>query len=623
MIATPAKLGRLMRLGVTITLSCMVSACGGGGGSSMSTPVGGSSAGGGPPGGATSPTVTVDKTQFSATVAPTDTAPEYQVTFTVTNPKGSAIYAAYRYGKRAIQAVSANWPNPASDTQQFILSFALFPPALLGSGTYQDQIQVEFCPDQQCARQISGSPLTISVSYVVTGNVVSNAVFVVTPTASITVEAPDTASSASAAISVAAINGLPPYTTYLLGQSNANGVVASGSWAISENGTPTGTLTVNLKSPSSIGPGVYSDTILISVCYDSACAKEAQGSPWTLPVTYTVTASPGVDYSAQIIPVTATDIAYSTVTEKLYAVTASYSVLSPSSLLEIEPSTGTVTRSLSLTAGQSPIVLSLSDDGSYAYVGFSDQGTVQRVALSTLKLDLLIPLPVDPTYGAPFAGYLLAVPGAPHSWAVSLYTFAAGLTDFDSRGTYIFDDATARPKTFVAPNASTRVMALTFGSASSTLYAYSDSKLFTAAVSSSGLALNRETTGVGINPDIHYLAGSLYGDDGSVIDASTGARTAQFLAPLSELEPVVALDDSLNRAYFFYQELTNPAPQWTFATYNLQTQAVREKTRVSGCSLFPGGVNGKIGRLVRFGANGLAVNCHEGIEIIAGTFVTN
>jgi hypothetical protein len=86
---------------------------------------------------------------------------------------------------------------------------------------------------------------------------------------------------------------------------------------------------------------------------------------------------------------------------------------------------------------------------------------------------------------------------------------------------------------------------------------------------------------------------------------------------------VVALDDSLNRAYFFYQELTNPAPQWTFATYNLQTQAVREKTRVSGCSLFPGGVNGKIGRLVRFGTNGLAVNCHEGIEIIAGTFVTN
>ena len=86
---------------------------------------------------------------------------------------------------------------------------------------------------------------------------------------------------------------------------------------------------------------------------------------------------------------------------------------------------------------------------------------------------------------------------------------------------------------------------------------------------------------------------------------------------------MIALDGFLNRAYFYYQEQTNPAPLRTFATYNLSTQAVHQKTRVSGCSLFPGGVIGKVGRIVRFGANGLAVNCHEGIEIIAGIFVTN
>jgi len=92
---------------------------------------------------------------------------------------------------------------------------------------------------------------------------------------------------------------------------------------------------------------------------------------------------------------------------------------------------------------------------------------------------------------------------------------------------------------------------------------------------------------------------------------------------LSVLESVIAVDGSLDRAYFFYEELLDPSPLWTFATYDLQTQAVHAKTRVSGCSLFPGGVNGKVGRLVRFGANGLAVNCHEGIEIISGTFVTS
>jgi hypothetical protein len=621
-------LDRIASLLAILMLAFILSACGGGGGSSSTTPSGGgSSGGGGPPGGGTSsasPTVTVDKSQVSATVAPGDPAPNYQVTFTITDPSGVAVYAAYKYGKTAIQGVSASWPNSVADTQQLTLSFVLFPPALIGSGTYQDQIQVEFCLDQQCASPISGSPITISVSYTVTGNVVSNAVYVVTPSASVTVEAPDTASSATVAISVAAINGLPPFPVTLVGQSQANGVVASGSWSINEGGTPTGTLTVNLKSPSNIGPGVYSDTITISVCYDATCTKEALGSPWVLPVTYTVTASAGVDYVAQMLAgVTATDIAYSSVTGKLYAVTASYSAQSSSSLLEIEPATATVTRSLPLVGGQSPIVLSISDDGSYAYVGFSDQGVVERVALSTLTLDLSIALPIDPTYGAPVAGYLLAMPGAPHSWAVSLYTNATGLTDNDSRGTYIFDDATQRPNTFLAPNASTPVMALAFGSGSSTLYAYSNADLFTAAVSSGGLAQTNEVTGVGINPDIYYLSGSLYGDDSSVTNASTGAKTAEFLPALTVLEPVIALDDSLNRAYFYYQEQTNPAPLWTFATYNLQTQVVGEKTRVNGCTLFPGGVNGKAGRLIRVGTNGLAVNCHEGIEIISGVFVTD
>ena len=603
--------GRTMGLGV-IFLACTMSACGGGGGGASGTT-----------GSSGAPTVTVDNTQFSATTAPTGTAPNYQVHFTVADPSGAAIYAGYSAQKTAIQAISAGWPNQITGQDSLTLSFALYPPAIMGSGTFHDQIQAAFCLDAQCLTQIAGSPVTISVNYTVTGNVVSNEIYVVTPS-SLTVESPDTATSATAAISVAAIDGLPPYPTYLIGESKANGVVANGSWSANQNGTPTGTLTVNLKGPSSMGPGVYSDTILISVCYDLACTKPATGSPWTLPVAYTVTASAGVDYTAQMVKATASDIAYSSVTQKLYAVTTSLSGQTPSSLVEITPATATVTRSLAL-AGKDPIVLSLSDDGSYAYVGFSDVGTVERVALSTMTLDLSIPLPVDPTYGAPFAGYLLSMPGAPHSWAVSMYTNATGLTDSDSRGTYLFDDAAQRPNTFLTPDASTRVMALTFGADSSTLYAFdgNQTRLFTASTSATGLSATNTASGVNISPNIYYLGGSLYGDLGTVVSPSTGTTEAQFLAPQSTLDPVIALDKSLNRAYFYYQEQTNPAPLWTFATYDLATQAVHEKTRISGCTLFPGGVNGKLGRLVRFGSNGLAVNCHEGIAIIAGIFVTN
>ena len=94
MVSTPKNLAldRIPSFLAIVVLACVLSACAGGGsgGSSSATPPGGgSSGGGGPPGGGTSgapPTVTVDNTQFSATVAPTDTAPNYQVSFSITDP---------------------------------------------------------------------------------------------------------------------------------------------------------------------------------------------------------------------------------------------------------------------------------------------------------------------------------------------------------------------------------------------------------------------------------------------------------------------------------------------------------------------------------------------------------
>src|SRR5665213_806368 len=489
-----------------------------------------SACGGGSSGGGSSPTVSADTTQFSATVAPTHASPSYQVHFTISGLSGVAIYYAYTYQRTAIQAFNFGFPNPSGTQQSATLSFSLWPPAVMGSGTYQDQVEVEFCLDQQCKSPISGSPVNISITYTVTGNAVSNLTYIVTPTASITIEAADNAASAAATINVAA-SQLPPYTTYLIGQSKANGAVTNGAWQSNQvGGGCTGTLTVNLKNPMSSGPGVYSDVITVSICYDRACIKEAVGSPWVLPVTYTVTATAGVDYTAQMLPVTASDIAYSAAAQKLYAVTTATSPQQPSSLLEIDPTSAAVTRSLKLTGN--PIVLSVSDDGAYAYVGFSDQGSVTRVAMSSMAMDLSIALPVDPTYGTSYAGALLAMPGAAHSFAVSLYTFASGLSDFDSRGTYIFDDATRRPNTFLAPDASTRVMGLAWGADSSTLYAYdgNQQRLFTASTSPMGLTLSNEV-GVAIGTDMYYLSGLLYGDDGSVTNADTGARVAEFLQP--------------------------------------------------------------------------------------------
>lgn len=629
LVAAARPNARATGLIALIFLALLTSACGGGGGGNA-TSSGGSSGGGSSGGsgsgsgsGTAAPSVTADTTSFSPTLSPTGTAPSYQVHFTVNNPSGVAIYYTYAYPQTIISSLDLNSPLSSNGQEFLTLSFAPWSPGLIGSGTYQGQIQVNFCLDQQCTKPIAGSPVAISITYTVTGNSVSNATFTVTPSGGLTVEEPDTATSATATISVYT-DQLPPYTTYLMGQSEANGVVANGSWLVNANGAgATGTLTVNLKSPSSLGPGVYSDSIKLSICYDQACTKPAIRSPWTLPVSYTVTATEGADYNASMLAVTASDIAWSSVTQKLYAVTTASSAQYPSTLLEIDPATATVTRSLSLSS--SPTVLSLSDDGSYAYVGFSDQGVIDRIALSTMSLELSIPTPVDPTYGTTYVGYLAAVPGEPQSLAASFYAFGTGLTDWDSRGTYIYDGATQRPDTSFTPSPTTRVMALVFGADASILYSYDGNQqhLVTSVVSSMGITESNEADGVAISGNMTYLNGFLYGDDGSVTDPSSGAKVADFLQSGSVLEPVVAVDGTLSRAYFFYQEQLTSAPLWTFATYNLQTQAVLEKTRVNGCTLTLGGVNGKSGRLVRFSANGLAVNCNEGIEIISGNFVTN
>lgn len=300
--------GRATGLVALILLALLTSACGGGGGgnaTSSSGSSGGGSSGGSGSGsgsGTTAPSVTADTTSFSPTVSPTGTAPSYQVDFTVNNPSGVAICYTYTYPQTIISSLNLNSPLSSNGQEFLTLSFAPWSPGLIGSGTYQGQIQVNFCLDRQCTKPIAGSPIAISITYTVTGNAVSNATFIATPSGGLTVEEPDTAASATATISVCT-DQLSPYNTHLMSQSEANGVVANGSWQVNANGAgATGTLTVNLKSPSSLGPGAYSDSIKLSICYDQACTKPAIGSPWTLPVSYTVTATEGVDYNAACLP---------------------------------------------------------------------------------------------------------------------------------------------------------------------------------------------------------------------------------------------------------------------------------------------------------------------------------
>jgi outer membrane protein assembly factor BamB len=57
-------------------------------------------------------------------------------------------------------------------------------------------------------------------------------------------------------------------------------------------------LTISFEDPSVIGPGTYSDSVMLAICTDSTCAQVQGGTELNVPVVYTVTTSATVSLSA-------------------------------------------------------------------------------------------------------------------------------------------------------------------------------------------------------------------------------------------------------------------------------------------------------------------------------------
>jgi outer membrane protein assembly factor BamB len=83
-------------------------------------------------------------------------------------------------------------------------------------------------------------------------------------------------------------NATVPTTYYVRGSYTNTGIASiQGSVA---NGVISYTIT--FRSPASLDVGIYTDTITMHGCYDSACNQEIQDSPQTIKVTYIVQADP-------------------------------------------------------------------------------------------------------------------------------------------------------------------------------------------------------------------------------------------------------------------------------------------------------------------------------------------
>jgi len=75
-------------------------------------------------------------------------------------------------------------------------------------------------------------------------------------------------------------------TLYLRYTCSTNGVATVTAAGASGN---TSTIAVSFRSPSTLGPGTYEDTLTLAVCYDEQCNNPIGNSPQSVAVNYAVT----------------------------------------------------------------------------------------------------------------------------------------------------------------------------------------------------------------------------------------------------------------------------------------------------------------------------------------------
>ncbi len=535
------------------------------------------------------------------------------------NTTNSTLGSTPALGNAIGETIYGSW----SASTLAISSIVMIDPAILGAGIYHDQITVLICQDAACTEPI-GSPLTIPVTYDVTGNPIPSAAQI-TVYPDVQVEVPSSQTTAATASITIDASSLPPTGAYVIAGASATGLVTGTSFTSTlgpnGGGTVQGTVAISLPPPSTVGAGIHTDTFPLNVCFDEGCTKPAAGSPWTAQVTYIVDPVAGSDYTQQTIGVAVAGMVWDSETNKLYAIIPGYSAVDPNTLAQIDPYTASIDTAVTLDGGVGniePGTLAVSGDGQYLYIAVSDaSGTtdhVERLLTSDLGLDLSIPLPTSGLVAA-----LQPAPGAPHTLAVE--------TSGESPELLIFDDATPRSDTLTGQNGTT-LMSFTWGSDATTIYAGlrgTAGTLDALSVTAAGVQVSQSLTSqslltaVTLSNPMQFVNGLVYWDSGAVFDPVAFALTTSFDVDTNPVASA-AFDTGLNRAYFVTadQPSGSTSAVTTIEAFNLTTLNPLWLVR------FPS--QNPATDLTRWGSNGLAFAENTGgtnsLVLISGPIVT-
>lgn len=352
----------IARSGIVLVFAALLQSCGGGSS--------GNDGNGNQPDSSTRVTASVTNVAVSAT--PGNDSPIGSVMLTVTNPPAGGLSVEGNYSTNGIATVDL---IPASATEAAV-HIVFRTPGSLQNGTYPDTIQLRICREQPCVTQVAGSPLTITTSYVVSGAGTSS-VTLNRDSVLVGVNADETFSRIE--ILTLAISPTPVSGIYLQTSNTTNAIQEVTSQTLGAGATAN--VQITFRPGQQLGNGTYNDTVGINVCYDPSCVRQVQGSPFSVPVTFTVgtVPEPGVtplDVASRVaLPHDIIDAEFSKALNRIVMV-GSY----PASALYVYDAASGTEQQQSLSA--IPIAVSISPDGLTAAVGHD--ATITIIDLTTV-----------------------------------------------------------------------------------------------------------------------------------------------------------------------------------------------------------------------------------------------
>lgn len=322
-----------------------LSACGGGGG-------------GGETVASSEPSVSIATRSVTASATYADYAPSRTVVVTATNVPDAGLYVGVDAGTNGI--ASTDFQATSATTANLILQFRS--PTDVDVGTVTDQVTVYVCFDDQCARQVRGSPMTVTASYTVSSPMTAT---LGTPL----VTAQGTVQDSSAPQGSAVIN--LSHTGDIAPSIFIDGTYASVASVTASQNSPFATsLTVYFLHPANLGVGVYNENVALRVCYDFACRRVVNGSPLVLHTNYTVASIIPPEQNVTPLPyLTRTTLSHDVVDAEYSASLEAVVMISAkptNSLYVYDTATGTEHE---VRLNKAPTAVSISPDGHTAAVG--------------------------------------------------------------------------------------------------------------------------------------------------------------------------------------------------------------------------------------------------------------